>query len=160
MTARTRAAQVTRAPRMGRLASAALLLSASFVLSRILGLLRNVVIADVFGNTRTVEAYFAAFRIPDTMYLLVSGGTLASAFVPMFASLLDKRRDRDAWRVANTVLTSVALALSGLAFIALIFTPQIMDVLVQGYTPSERNLTVTLTRIMLLQPIFLGVSAV
>jgi len=89
MTAPSRAAaSASRASQIGRLASAAMLLSASFVLSRILGLLRNVVIADIFGNSRAVEAYFAAFRIPDTIFLLVSGGALASAFIPTFAGLL------------------------------------------------------------------------
>ncbi len=145
---------------MGRLASAALLLSASLLLSRFLGVARMVVIADVFGNSRPIEAYFAAFRIPDTMFMLVSGGALASAFIPVFAGLLDGGRELEAWRVAGTVLNSVCIALAVLAALSFLFAPQIMSVLVGGYTPSERALTVHLTRIMLLQPIFLGAAAV
>ena len=140
----------------GHLASAALLLSVSFVLSRVLGLFRNVVIADIFGNSRAVEAYFAAFRIPDTMFMLVSGGALASAFVPMFAGLLEQGEEEVAWKVASTVLNTVTLALAGMAVIAFVFAPEIMGVLVQ----RERALSADLTRIMLLQPIFLGVAAI
>ncbi len=155
-----RAERIREQPRMGRLASAALLLSASLLLSRVLGVARMVIIADVFGNNRPIEAYFAAFRIPDTMFMLVSGGALASAFVPVFAGLLERGSEREAWRVASTVLNSVSISLAVLAVLSFLLAPQIMAVLVGGYTPSERSLTVDLTRIMLLQPIFLGASAV
>ena len=111
---------------MGRLASAALLLSASFVLSRLLGVIRMSVIADVFGNSPAVNAYFAAFRIPDTMFTLVSGGALASAFIPVFAGLVEKRDERQAWAVASSVLNSIALALAAMAALAFVFAPQIM----------------------------------
>src|SRR5579884_782841 len=95
MTARTQrtASRPSGAPRAGFLTSMALLLSASFVASRVLGLLRNVAIADIFGNSRAVEAYFAAFRIPDTMFTLVSGAALTSAFLPTFAGLVEHGRD-------------------------------------------------------------------
>jgi putative peptidoglycan lipid II flippase len=153
---------------MGRLASAALLLSASFVLSRLLGVIRMSVIADVFGNSPTVNAYFAAFRIPDTMFTLVSGGALASAFIPVFAGLVEKRDERQAWAVASSVLNSIALALAAMAALAFVFAPQIMGFLVNGhahgpcngFTTAQVGLTVSLTRIMLLQPIFLGLAAI
>lgn len=160
MNVRRPAATRAPLPRLGRLANAALLLSVSFVLSRVLGVLRNVAIADIFGNSRAVEAYFAAFRIPDTMFMLVSGGALASAFVPMFAGLLEAGKEDEAWDVASTVLNSVLVAMALFAVVAFILAPQIMDVLVGGYKPGERSLTIHLTRIMLLQPIFLGVSAI
>lgn len=145
---------------MGRLAGAALLLSVSFILSRVLGLLRTSVIAAIFGNSTAVQAYVAAFRIPDAMFMLVSGGALASAFVPMFAGLLEQGEEEEAWKTASTVLNTVTLALAALAAVAWVFAPQIMDLLVQGYSPGERSLTVDLTRIMLLQPIFLGAAAI
>lgn len=154
------AADVTRNTGARRLASTALLLSASIMLSRVLGLVRNLVIADVFGDTRQVEAYFAAFRIPDTMFTLVSGGALASAFIPVFAGLLAQGREDEAWKVASTVFNTVAIALGVLALCAFILAPVIMGVLTGGYTPGERALTVDLTRIMLLQPIFLGAAAI
>jgi putative peptidoglycan lipid II flippase len=145
---------------MGRLASAALILSASFVLSRVLGLLRTVVIADVFGNSAPINAYFAAFRIPDTMFTLVSGSALASAFIPVFSGLLVAGSERRAWRMASSVLNGVFIALAGLALFSFIFAPQLMELLAGGYPPGQRQLTIDLTRIMLLQPIFLGAVAV
>jgi putative peptidoglycan lipid II flippase len=145
--------------RAGRLAGAAALLSVSFVASRLLGLLRNVVIAGIFGTSREAEAYFAAFRLPDAMFLLVSGGALAAAFVPVFSGLLERDED-EAWRVAGTVFTGLVLVLAGLAAIAFLFADPIMGALVPHYAAPERSLTVELTRIMLLQPIFLGAQAI
>ncbi|HLJ68154.1 MAG TPA: murein biosynthesis integral membrane protein MurJ [Chloroflexota bacterium] len=164
MTART-APGSRMTPRAGRLASAALLLSASLILSRVLGVVRTAVIADVFGNGRPINAYFAAFRIPDTMFTLVSGGALAAAFVPVFAGLLGTgtaRDERAAWRVASTVFNSVAIALAAMAVVSFVLAPEIMGFLAggSGFTASQRALSVDLTRIMLLQPIFLGASAV
>jgi putative peptidoglycan lipid II flippase len=150
----------TSPQRAGRVANAAILLSASLVLSRLLGVVRNSLIADVFGDTRHIEAYFAAFRIPDTMFTLVSGGALASAFIPVFAGMLTAKRERQAWVVASSVFNMVAIALAVLALAAFILAGPIMSFFVGGFTPAERSQTVDLTRIMLLQPIFLGAAAV
>ncbi|GAC1641039.1 MAG: murein biosynthesis integral membrane protein MurJ [Chloroflexota bacterium] len=158
MTARIK--QATSSPRAGRLASAALLLSGSFVASRLLGVLRNTVIAFSFGGGRATDAYFAAFRIPDTMFTLVSGAALATAFVPTFASLLERDRDDEAWNLASTVLNTVFITFAVLAGVAFVFAPLIMGFFVGATPASERDLTIDLTRIMLLQPIFLGVAAI
>jgi putative peptidoglycan lipid II flippase len=146
--------------RTGRLAHAALLLSISLVLSRLLGVLRNALIADVFGNGPSINAYFAAFRIPDTMFTLVSGGALASAFIPVFSGLLVQQRERQAWVVASSVFNAVAIVLAGVALIAFVLAGPIMSFFVGGFTPPQRAEAVDLTRIMLLQPIFLGTAAV
>src|SRR5579864_7645653 len=112
--------------RTRRLSQAALLLSVSLVLSRLLGVVRNSLIADVFGDSRQIEAYFAAFRIPDTMFTLVSGGALASAFIPVFAGMLAENRERQAWTVASSVFNAVAICLAGLALLAFILAGPIM----------------------------------
>jgi putative peptidoglycan lipid II flippase len=147
-------------PRIGRLAGAALLLSVSFVLSRLLGVLRFTVIAAIFDNSSAINAYFAAFRIPDTMFTLVSGAALTSAFVPTFAGLLELGEDDEAWELASTILNTVAVVFALLAVFAFLLAPQLMSVVVGGFSPEQRDLTVHLTRIMLLQPIFLGVAAI
>lgn len=154
------AAHVSQQRRVRRLAGAALLLSVSFALSRVLGLVRTQVIAYTFGDTRPVEAYFAAFRIPDTIFTLVSGAALASAFVPAFAGLIQQEREDEAWTLAATILNTVFVVFAAVAAIAWVFSPLLMPAIVPHFTPSEKNLTVELTRIMLLQPIFLGVAAI
>ena len=147
-------------PRAGRLASAALLLSASFLLSRLLGVARTVVIADVFGDTRPIEAYFTAFRIPATIFTLVSGGALAAAFIPVFAGLTETDREDEAWDVAGTVITTLSLVLAGLGLLGFILAPVVMGLLLHAGSSTPLGLTVDLTRIMLLQPIFLGIGGI
>jgi hypothetical protein len=66
------------------------IVGAAFVLSRVLGLVREAVIAGQFGLTGDLDAYNAAFRIPDTLFLLIVGGAVGSAFIPVFTALLTK----------------------------------------------------------------------
>lgn len=154
------AAQVTDSVGTRRLAGAAVLLGAAFVASRLLGVVRNSAIATIFGNSSAIDAYFAAFRIPDTVFTLVSGAALTAAFIPTFAGLLEVDREDEAWEVASTVLNTLFLTLAGVAAVMFVFAPQLMDILVHGFSPPKRALAVDLSRVMLLQPIFLGLGAI
>lgn len=138
--------------------TAASLVAASLLLSRILGLVRVSVFADLFGTRGPMAAYNAAFRVPDVLFTLVAGGALASAFIPVFAGLLERRREAEAWRVANTILNSLLVILVGSAVVAFILAPQITDVLVPGFSSAQKAETASLTRIMLVQPVLLGLG--
>lgn len=105
-----------------------------------------------------MSAYNAAFRVPDILFTLVAGGALSSAFIPVFAGLLERRCEAEAWQVANTVLNSLLLLLLLLAVAAFVLAPQITDVLVPGFPPATKAETANLTRIMLVQPVLLGVG--
>ncbi len=69
------------------LTTAALIVAAGFLGSRILGLLRSVIIAERFGTSPELDAYWVAFRLPDLVFQLLAGATLASAFIPTFAGV-------------------------------------------------------------------------
>src|SRR5438067_4076048 len=75
----------------------------AFVLSRVLGLVREAVIAGQFGTSRQTDAYIAAFRLPDTLFLLIVGGAVGSAFIPIFTELMGKGREKQAWQLASTL---------------------------------------------------------
>lgn len=137
---------------------AAVLVAASLIASRVLGLLRVSIFAALFGTSSSMAAYNAAFRVPDLLFTIIAGGALSSAFIPVFAGLLERNRDSDAWRVANTVLNSLFLALIGFALLALVLAPEITRVLVPGFGPREQAETANLTRIMLIQPVLLGMG--
>src|SRR3972149_3601062 len=72
--------------------------------SRLLGLLRPVVIANGFGTSPELDAYWVAFRLPDLVFQLLAGATLASAFIPTFARQLTSHGEEAAWRLASSVL--------------------------------------------------------
>jgi len=137
---------------------AAAVLASSALLSRILGMLRDNLLANLLPKTQT-DIYFAAFRIPDFVYgILISGGIIA-AFLPVFSAEFKKSKEH-AWELANNVLTFFLIALIIVSCILAIFTPQLIDLLVPGFDIAQKAQTITLTRIMFLSPILLGISAI
>jgi len=149
---------LARAPRRTSMASAAAILMAGFVLSRLLGLVRLSIQAGVLravGHDAT--AFTAAITIPDTVFTIVSGGALGSSFIPVFAGLLEKGDEEEAWRVASGVMTGVFLVLLVAIGVAELAAPWLAGFETK---PADRDLTVTLTRIMLLQPLFLAISGI
>jgi putative peptidoglycan lipid II flippase len=139
---------------------AAFVIAASGIASRLLGFLRDRMLAGRFGAGDTLDAYYAAFRIPDTLYNLLVMGALSAAFVPVFTEFLSKKKKREALDLAAGVLEWILLSLGGLSLLAIIMAPTIVAVLAPGFSEEKRAVTVELTRIMLLSPLFLGASAV
>ena len=90
---------------------AGLVVTGAFLLSRILGWVRVVVIGTTFGASRDLDAFFAAFRIPDLIFQLVAAGALASALIPVLAGLLINGEPARAWRVASTVTNLMLIGL-------------------------------------------------
>jgi len=141
------------------MASAALLVMLFFVLSRLSGLAREIMIGASYGTSAAYDAYLAAFRIPDLLFQLAAGGALGSAFIPVFAGYWIKA-DRDAaWRLFSRVLNLVTLALVALAVLAALFAePLTRTILAPGFTPDQQLLTASLMRWMLLGTIVFGAS--
>ena len=139
---------------------ASLILAVTAVASRILGWVRLVVIGSQFGASDQLDAYFAAFLIPDAIFQLVVAGALFTALVPVFVSYRARDQDDEAWRVASSVVNILVLALAGVAVVVAIFAPALVPVVAPGFDAPTTDLTVRLTRIMLLSPIFIGLGAV
>lgn len=141
-------------------ARAACLIMFAMIISRILGYLRDVVIYAKFGQNRITDAYNAAFSIPDFLYMLLVGGALSSAFIPVFSSYIATDKEKDAWEVASIIFNFIMiLMVCGVVF-GIIFTPQLITLLVPGFTGEAFDLTVFLTRIMFLQAFFMGLSGI
>ena len=138
---------------------ASLLMIATLIASRLLGWLRLSVIGAKFGQTPELDAFWAAFRIPDTLFNLLVAGALASAFIPVFTGYLAKEREDEAWRVASSVLNAIVIALIAFSALLWVLAPWIMPVLAQFPDPAQRETAIHLSRIMLLSPIFMGLSA-
>ncbi len=144
-----------------QLARAATIVMVAFVVSRALGLAREMIIGNQFGTSRELDAYLAAFRIPDLIFQVIAGGALGSAFIPTFTSYLAHGDEKQAWRLASSVLDIVAVVLTSCATLAAIFAPQLVaHVVVPGFTPEEQVLTVQLMRLMLISPIIFGISGI
>jgi len=141
------------------LARAGLIMSAAFLVSRILGWARIVVIVRTFAPGPDLDAFFTAFRLPDLVFQLVAAGALASAVVPIVSGLFGRDEDARAWRVVSTIANLMMAALLVLAVIVLIAAPPIIRAIAPGFTEAEWSRTVDLTRIMILSPIFLALGS-
>ncbi len=150
------------------IASATVVVMLFFVLSRVAGLAREQVIAALFGTGPLLDAYLAAFRIPDLLFQLVAGGALGSAFIPTFSALWNSDADsqenggasqREAWLLFSRVLNWVTLLLVMLAALAAIFAlPLVQSTVGRGFDPVQQQLTADLMRWMLLSTVVFGAS--
>jgi putative peptidoglycan lipid II flippase len=148
-------------PTTGRiLAQASLILTVAALASRLLGWVRLLVIGSQFGASTELDAYFAAFRIPDAIFQLVVAGALSAALIPVFSSYRARGQEAEAWRLASSVINLVVIALAGLSLIMAIFAGLLVPVVAPGFDPETTELTVRLTRIMLLSPVLIGMGAV
>ncbi|MBI4299590.1 MAG: murein biosynthesis integral membrane protein MurJ, partial [Chloroflexi bacterium] len=143
-----------------RVGVATLLVALSFVASRLLGLARDMIIANLFGTSPQLDAYFAAFRLPDLVFQLLTGAVLGSAFIPTFATYLVKHSREEAWELASSVLNIIAAVTFALAIILIIIAPWVVPLLFRTFSPESQRLTVELSRIMLVSPIFFSVSGI
>lgn len=150
---------------------AAALVALSSLASRALGVLRDRILAGQFGASQSLDIYYAAFRIPDLIFNLLVLGALSAGFIPIFSGLIkDMKCDSgacysdspnyDAWRLALNVLNLLTLFLLILSVIGIIFAPQIVRLITPGFSPEAQRQTASLTRLMFLSPIFLGISGV
>lgn len=83
----------------------------SLFLSRVLGIVRDVVMAAQFGIGAETDAYRLAFQVPDLLFFLIAGGALSSAFIPVFSEYLHTGREQEAWRVFSSIVTLVSIVL-------------------------------------------------
>lgn len=142
------------------LATAGLVVSGAFMVSRVLGFVRTAVLFNSFGAGRELDAFYAAFRLPDLIFQLVAAGALSSALIPIVAGLLSSDQHGRAWRVVSTVTNLMLIVLAALAIGVAIAAPALVPSFTGGFTPEQREQTVELTRIMLAGPIFLALGSV
>ena len=118
--------------------------------SRVLGLVREQILAALFGANREFDAFVTAFRIPNLLRDLFAEGALSAAFVTTFSRKLSAEGDKAAWRLANLVLNALIIVLGLVTIVGIIISPWIVRLIAPGFSaiPGKTELTITLTRIM------------
>jgi putative peptidoglycan lipid II flippase len=142
------------------LVTASLILTVAALASRVLGWIRLLVIGSQFGASRELDAYFAAFRIPDAIFQLVVAGALSAALIPVFQSYRARGQDEEAWRLASSIINLVLIALAALSLLMAIFAPIFVPIVAPGFDAPTTELTIRMTRVMLLSPVLIGMGAV
>ncbi|MGH9643172.1 MAG: murein biosynthesis integral membrane protein MurJ [Terriglobales bacterium] len=116
--------------------------------SRVLGLVREQVCAYLFGGGGVMDAFTAAFRIPNLLRDLFAEGALSTAFVTTFSKTIARGGDRAAWQLADKVATLTALVLGVVCVAGMVYSTQLVSLLAPGFAPDKAALTAHLTRIM------------
>lgn len=138
----------------------AAIISASYLMSRLLGLFRDRLLISTFGKGMALDAYNAAFTLPDLLFTLLVSGAFAVAFIPVFSEYLKKDDKKVAWDIAASLLNILVVGTIVLAVIVEIFAVPITKFLFHGFNEQTLQLTVNLTRIMLITPTLFAISSV
>ena len=141
-----------------RLARSTAIFSIATGLSRILGLVREIVVRRYFGVEGSINTFTVAFQLPNLLRSLVADAALSAAFVPVFSELLEKGKAMRAWRVASTLFWLVLLGLGGLTALFILLAPWLMQPF--GYEGAQEELVVTLSRILFPTVVLLGLSGI
>jgi putative peptidoglycan lipid II flippase len=141
-----------------RLARSTAIFSLATGLSRILGLVREVVAAYYFGAAGKINAFTVAYQVPNLFRSLVADFALSAAFVPVFTELQEKGQRQRAWRVASSLFWLTLLGLSALTAIFILIAPWIIDIF--GNPGGDKQLAVGLSRVLFPTVTLLGVSGI
>lgn len=142
------------------LTNATLLISGAYLVSRLLGLLRTYLLARLFGTGSDLSAYYAAFRLPEMLFTLLVSGAFAVAFIPVLTEHLNKDKREEAWEITSSLLNILVLGTIIGSIILIIFADPLTRLISPGFDEATHHLTVNLTRIMAVTPIFFAISSV
>jgi putative peptidoglycan lipid II flippase len=143
------------------IARAAGVIGGATLISRVLGYVRDMIVANIFGAGLATDAFIAAYRIPNYLRRIFGEGTLNASFVPVFTETLNREGQDQAWELANILITVISSLLTLFVILGMIFTPGVVWLVAPGFTdnPSQFSLTVFLTRVTFPFAIFVGISA-
>lgn len=143
------------------IAGSAGIVAAGTFLSRILGFVRDMILAGFFGAAPAADAFYVAFRIPNLLRELFAEGSMSAAFIPVFTEYLTKRTRAEAKELASAAFTFLFLILSVVVLLGMLFAPQIVTVIAPGFLqdPARFRLTADLTRMMFPFLLFISLAA-
>lgn len=148
--------------RKDRIARAAGAMSVATLISRVLGYVKDMILARYFGATGLSDTFFVAFRIPNLLRELFAEGSMSSAFIPVLTEYNTKEGFQEAKRLARITFTFLFMLVGLICVIGIIFTPQIITIIAPGFLkdPQKFNQTVILTRIMFPFLLFISLASV
>lgn len=132
-----------------------------FGLGKVTGLIRIRLVAGVFGTSPEFDAFTAANQLPEVFFVLIAGGSLAAAFIPVYSAYLTDQQAQEGSKLAHTILTLVILVLGGISALGALLAPWLTGVfLVPDFTPELQRLTADIMRVILIQTVIFGISGV
>lgn len=141
-----------------RLLRSAAFMGIIIVISKAMGLLRDIMIASAYGTTELAIAYETASKLPITIFDFILGGVVTSAFIPVYNSIAVKKSKKDALSFAQTYLNFILLITATLAVLGIVFAPQLVSFMAPSLSADTAALAASLTRIMFPMIIFVGIA--
>jgi len=141
------------------IAAGAIILGLFSLISRLLGLVRDRLLASTFGAGGVLDAYYAAFRVPDFVFNIIVLGALSAGFIPIFSELYEKNKEQ-AWKFSQSMLFMVSAGLIVLCAGLYAGMEPLMHIIAPGFDAENREMAISLSRVMLLSPFLLGISSV
>lgn len=145
---------------------------ALLLITKVLGFLKLRIIAQLFGVSHELDIFWAAFTIPDTLFMIIVAGSLNAAIIPILSDIFYKKGEKELNRFFNNLMIVIGFLITIMALVLFVLTPQITRFLITSdtlqnvlnfsnrITPEDFTLFVNLTRIMMLSPILLGISTI
>lgn len=143
------------------IAGAAGIVAFGTLISRILGFIRDMILANLFGATIAADAFYVAFRIPNLLRELFAEGSMSAAFIPVFTEYLSKKSRSEAKELAAAAFTTLLLLLCTVVALGILFSPQLIEWIAPGFVRDayKFSLTVSMTRIMFPFLLFISLAA-
>ncbi len=148
-------------PRARHLLRSSVVVIALFALGKLVGLIRAPLVARVFGAGAEYDAFTAANQLPELLFTVIAGGSLAAAFIPVYSQYLNQDGRDSAAKLANTILTLVLIILGAVSAVGIFLAPWLTrHVLVPDFSPQQQLLTAQIMRVILVQTTIFGFSGV
>lgn len=142
------------------MARSALLVAFFFGVDKVLGLVRDMVISRTFGASAELDAYYAAFELPDGLFTVIAGSALATSLIPVLSDHIARGKREEVWHLVSSVLNLVLIVVAGFSILAAIFAPQIIAVVAPGFDTYRAELATRLMRLVLLQTLISSASGI
>lgn len=134
----------------------ALLLTAD----KLLGVGRDIAISHAFGTSAALDAYYAAFELPDWLFNVVAGNAMVTALIPVLSARIAQGDREKVWHLVSAVINWVLLVVAGVSAVAAVFAPQVVHVIAPGFDAETLTLAARLMRLVLLQTIVSSISGI
>jgi putative peptidoglycan lipid II flippase len=139
----------------------ALIVAAGFLVSKVTGILDDLILAKIIGPGPQLDAYYAAFGLPDLLFTLIAGGALASAFIPVFSSYLTREDRTAAWKLTSAVInTAFVIALIGSIALAIAAPWIVAQTVGNGFKSEYQQLSANLMRVILISTVLFSISGI
>ncbi len=151
---------MTSSPESSHIARSAALVATLFAGDKVLGLARDVVISRTFGASAELDAYYAAFELPDGLFTILAGSAMATSLIPILSARIKEDQHEEAWRLVSAVMNLAVLIVMVTGFVAGLFSPQVIRLVAPGFDAEQVVLGAILMRLVLVQTLIFTVSGI